>query len=72
VFRKRNTSLVIVGGIVFAFLTMGASCGPSPCTRLAKPTPAELAIVQTGAEVEREIDGYECDLINGQWQIERN
>ena len=42
----------------------------SPCTRLAPPTAQELAVVQAGAEVEREIEGFECDLVDGVWTEE--
>lgn len=43
---------------------------PNPCETLAPPTPNELAVVASGAEVEREIRGAECDLVNGSWDRE--
>ncbi len=42
----------------------------SPCATLAPPTAQELAVVQAGAEVEREVDGAECDLVGGVWTEE--
>lgn len=53
-----------------ATLTLTGCNTVSPCTRLAPPTPQELAVVQAGAEVEREIEGFECDLVDGVWTEE--
>jgi predicted component of type VI protein secretion system len=55
---------------VAATLALTGCNSVSPCTRLAPPTPQELAVVQAGAEVEREIEGAECDLVDGGWTEE--
>jgi predicted component of type VI protein secretion system len=64
----RNRAALLVLAAMTAALTGCNSV--SPCASLAPPTAQELAVVQAGAEVEREIDGAECDLVGGVWTEE--
>lgn len=65
--RTRATLLVVTA--VTTLVLTGCN-SESPCGRLGPPTAQELAVVQAGAEVEREIDGFECDLVGGVWTEE--
>jgi hypothetical protein len=53
---------------VFAGLTLTAGCYTDPCRTLAPPTAYELSAAASGADIERDIDGVECDLEGGEWQ----
>lgn len=64
---KRAVSLVI-SAVVLGALVLTGCTSTDPCRRLAPPSPAELAVANSGAEVEREVNGTECDLVNGTWQ----
>jgi hypothetical protein len=66
--RRRTTAVLIVTAT--AVLALTGCNSESPCGRLAPPTAQELAVVQAGAEVEREIEGAECDLVGGVWAEE--
>lgn len=65
--RKTSTALSVLAAL--GCLTV-SGCTPNPCTTLAPPTPQELAVVASGAEVEREIGSTECDLVGDIWTRE--
>lgn len=64
--------IVTVGLAAVALVLSLSACNiPNPCATLPPSTPQELAIVATGAEVEREVNGgTECDLVDGVWTRE--
>lgn len=67
---------VISSGLV-ALAVVGVVSGcamPDPCAALAPPTAAELAAVQAGSEVEREVSNgnVDCELSEGRWVQETN
>lgn len=53
-----------------AVLTLSACTTSNPCATLTPPTAQELAVVASGAEVEREVGSTECDLVDGVWTRE--
>lgn len=56
---------------VAALLAAGLTGCADPCQNLAPPTQSEKDIVIDGAEVEREINGTECELgDNGKWEAD--
>jgi hypothetical protein len=66
---KRALTLLAAASLT-TLLTAG-SCGQDPCAGLAPPSAGELAAVQAGAEVERELSsGVDCELVGNGWQRE--
>lgn len=64
----RTRSIILAATAAAGLLLTG--CGEDPCQRLSAPTPAELAAAAAGADVEREVGTYDCDLVNGRWTQE--
>lgn len=61
-------TLSTLASLALVVLALSGCNTVDPCTKLAAPTPQELAAVQSGAQVERDANAtIECDLINGRW-----
>jgi hypothetical protein len=57
---KKILPVIAIFGSVF--LTASA-CFEDPCSKMAAPSPTEIQVSQSGAEVERELEnGVECEL----------
>lgn len=58
------------GVILIAPLLTLTGCLEDPCPNLPAPTRDELALADDGVEIEREIDGTDCELVDGDWTQE--